>query len=467
MALLDLSLVTSALMKLLEDNINKTIDTAAAVTLTPQSPDAVGTVMKTLSLYMYHLSEEAQYKNLAGVGNDPRNIASAPMGLCLYYILTAHHDTDAPSDSLVQQKLMGYALKTLHDYPLIFDGTQIDGEAILPSALIGSDNPVQIIMRPVSPEDSVGFWSAEDQKTTRLSAYYEVRVILLEPDQPLSVPGPVLSLGTYLYQLGAPHLDSSSSELEFVLPAAAGGETQTLPSSPARACPSAAPHNRLTLLGTNLTLGKSRQLWLRSARWTATNSPAGTSGPIPIDLALAANPSAGWALSVQPDRLVLDVGDTLTFVNELDDETAIPLFPGIYTAFLRSTVDERLVYGELEPFTIDSNEVPLLVVPRITGATLDVPNKRIALTLADFTVDYAEGTNDELDIRLVVDGKSYLRKDFDPMPGDPADNDGLFETTNATTLTFQARFAIDVAGDHPCRVIVEGAESAPYWIEIP
>jgi hypothetical protein len=414
---------------------------------------------------MYHLAEEGHYKNLAGLGNDARNIARAPMGLCLYYILTAHHDTDSPSDALVQQKLMGYALKTLHDYPLIFDGTQIDGEAILPSALLGNDNPVQIIMRPVSPEESYGFWGADDQKSARLSAYYEVRVILLEPEQPASMPAPVLQLGTYLYQLGAPHLEASTSELEFVLPAAAGGETQTLTVSPARACPSGAPHHRLTLRGYNLALGKSRQLWLRSARWTATDSPAGTSGPIPLDLSLAAN--AGWSLGVQPDRLVLELDDALTFVNDQDDETAIPLFPGIYTAFVRVTVEDRLVYGQLEPITIDSNEVPLLVVPRITAATLDVPNQRIALTLANFEVDHGEGSDDELDIRLIVDGRTYERRDFDPLPPDPADNDGRFETTDASTLTFQARFPIDVPGDHPCRVIVDGAESAPYWIEIP
>jgi hypothetical protein len=462
MSLLDLSLVTSALMRLLDKNINKVIDTAAGVTVTPASPDSVGTVMKTLSLYMYHLGEEAQYKNLVGPGNDPRNIARSPMGLCLYYILTAHHDTDVPADALVQQKLMGYALKTLHDYPLLFDGTVIDGTSILGTALVGNDNPVQIVMRPVGPEESVSFWGAEDSKTARLSAYYEVRVILLEPDEPATIPAPVLSLGTYLYQLGTAHLDCTRSQLEFVLPAAAGGDTQTLTSSPARACVVGSPHNRLTVLGTNLTLGKSRQLWLRTARWTAIPSPAGTGGPIPIDLSLAGN--AGWALSVQPDQLILDIDATLAFVNNLGVETSIDVFPGIYTAFLRTTIDERIVYGEVEPFTVDSNEIPLIVIPRITGATVDGPNNRITLTIVDFNVDFGDGTNDALDIRLIVDGQTYLRG-WDLVV--PIVNDGRFETVDPSTLTFQARFNVNLTGDHPCRVVVNGAESAPFWIEIP
>lgn len=465
MALLDISLVTSSLMKLLEKNINTVIDTGAGVTVTPESPDTIGSVTKTLSLYMYHITEEAQYKNLVGPGSDPRNIARTPMGLCLYYVLTVHHDavSDNPSiDTLFQQKLMGYALKTLHDYPLLFDGTKIDGTTILSTGLLGNDNPVQIIMRPVGPEESVNFWGAEDQKTARLSVYYEVRVILLEPEEPANVAGPVLSLGTYLYQLGTAHLDCTRSELEFDLPAAAGGETQTVTVSPARACVVGSPHNRLTIVGTNLTLGKSRQLWLRTARWTAIDSPDGTGGPIPIDLSIA----AGWALSVQPDQLILDIGDTLTFVNDLGVNTPIAVFPGIYTAFLRVTVDERIVYGEIEPFTVDSNEIPLLVIPRIdgTGTSIDGPNNRITLTLVDFTVDFGNGTDDALDIQLIVDGKTYRRQnDLAPL----ADVDGLFKTDSATTLTFQARFDVGVTGDHPCRVVVNGAESAPFWIEIP
>jgi hypothetical protein len=449
MALLDLSQVTTALLKLLEDNIEKVIDTGASVTVTAASPDSVGTVMNTLSLYMYHVGEEAAYKNLLGPGNDARNIARTPMGLCLYYILTVHHDTDNPGpDTLTQQKLMGYALKTLHDYPLLFDGTQIDGQTILPSALVGNDNPVQIIMRPVGPEEAISFWGADDQKATRLSAYYEVRVILLEPDEPVSIPAPVLSLGTYLYQLGAVHLDRTSSELEFDLPETAGGGTQTLEVSPARSCPTDPPHNRLTLHGTNLTLGKSRQLWIRSTRWNRA---------YPIDVSNVENQGFGWALSVQPDRLVLDIGRIL-----MAEIAELHFTPGIYTAFLRVVIDERIVNGELVPFTVDSNEIPLFVISRIDGVTIDEPNNRIELDIVELSV-----TLSLVDVFLIVDGQTYVRQAFDPDPDLPSDNDGLFNTSGSGTLVFQALFDVSVAGSHPCRVIINGVESAPFWIEIP
>ena len=81
-----------------------------------------------LSLYLYHVSEDPYYRNMPGAGNDPPNVAKAPMGLCLYYILTAHHTSDAVDmDPLTQQRLLGLALKTFHDLPVITDNTTIDG----------------------------------------------------------------------------------------------------------------------------------------------------------------------------------------------------------------------------------------------------------------------------------------------------------------------------------------------------
>ena len=55
------------------------------------------------------------------------------MALRLYYILTVHHDTgdDSVFDPLTQQKLMGFALKTFHDFPVITDRTRINGTDVL------------------------------------------------------------------------------------------------------------------------------------------------------------------------------------------------------------------------------------------------------------------------------------------------------------------------------------------------
>lgn len=449
MALIDLSLVTSGLMKLLEDNINKVIDTGANVTVSAEPPDKVGSVTNKLSLYMYHVSEEAHYKNFEGPGGDyGRNIARTPMGLCLYYVLTAHHESSEPEfDPLTQQRLMGYALKTMHDYPLIVDSTTIDDVPILPAGLSGADNPVQVIMRPTAPEDAVAFWGAEDQRTARLSAYYEVRVILLEPDLPTTLVAPVLSLGTYLYQLGTPHLESTSCELPFVLPSTAGGATQIVTATPARvtADPGETPtQNQVIFAGQNLAGGIRRQLWLRS--------PLFIDGPLPVDLDILANTTAGWSLSVSTDRLVLEIADTLTYLVGIV-ETPIKLLPGIYTAFLRVTVQERMVGGSLVPITNDSNEVALAVIPRIANDAVDTMTDYVTLTLANtFDLELPD-----LAIQLFCDGEVYL-------PG-ALTTAGNYDITGTNTLVFHAHFLTDEDGAHAVRLIINGAESAPYWVE--
>jgi len=454
MAIIDLSLVTRSLKKLLEDNINKVLLGGGTVSVTPEPPDKVGSVMNKISLFMYHVSEEDYYKNFEGPGSDGRNIARTPMGLCLFYILTPHHESPTPEDDpLTQQTLLGYALKTLHDHPLVHDGTKIDDETILQGDMYNNNNPMQIILRPVSAEEAISFWGAEDQQTARLSAYYEVRVVLLEPDEPTTVSAPVLSLGTYLYQLGTPHLERSLAALPFVLPSSAGGSTQVVDASPARVAGQAGAdpaRNRLVLDGHNLASGSSRQLWLRSESFTASvGAPL-----LAIDPSLGTNEADGWALTVADDRLTLDIHKSLVYLDEDEVEQTIDLVPGIYTTFVRVTVEERVVNNTVVPVTNDSNEVAFAIIPRIAGASIDGGANKITVTLVD-TFDLSASS---LEVRVYVDGTAYA-----PNPGTA--NTGEYEILNATQLIFHATFDVETEGQHPLRVVVNGAESAPYWIE--
>ncbi|PRP92673.1 DUF4255 domain-containing protein [Enhygromyxa salina] len=454
MALLDLSLVTRSLMKLLELNINeKFFGGEITFTVTPEPPEKVGAVENKVSLFCYHVAEEAFYKNFEGAGSGGRNISRTPMALCLYYILTPHHETVNPEDdALTQQTLMGYALKTMHDYAIIHDNTQIDGQTILQGAMYANDNPLQIIMRPVSPEDSISFWGAEDQQTARLSAYYEVRVVLLEPEETTTLVAPVLSLGTYLYQLGTPHLAQSESALAFTLPSTAGGITQIAEVTPARVSGDVGAdplHNRLELGGHNLAGASPRRLWLRNQALTTA-----VGGPLPIDLSIATNTTNGWALTINDERLELDIYKSLAYLDGGGVEQSVSMLPGIYTAFLRVTTRERIVGGVLVPLTVDSNEVAFTVIPRIAGDAPDGPSNKVTLTLVD-TFDLEL---DGLAVRLYVDGEAYAAVD-------DTDNPGQYEITGPSTLIFHALFDVETDGEHAVRLIVNGAESAPYWIE--
>src|SRR5215510_3886279 len=128
MGLKNLYNVTRTLINLLRENITKNIDTTLdELTVAAIPPEKGENRTNTLSLHLYHVAEDPFYKNALGPGNDAPNVAKAPMALSLFYILTAHHQSNPEFDAETQQKLMGYALKTFHDFPVITSKTRING----------------------------------------------------------------------------------------------------------------------------------------------------------------------------------------------------------------------------------------------------------------------------------------------------------------------------------------------------
>jgi hypothetical protein len=458
MTLLDLSNVTRTMKSLLEQNLARPTMGGLTVNVTPLPPEKVGSAQNTLSLHLYHAAEETYYKNLPGQGNDPPNVAKNPLALSLFYILTAHHEsTDPDLDPFTQQNLMGLAIKTFHDFPVITDSTVVNGSSttVLHPALIGGDNDLQIIMRPISPEDATAFWSTEDQRTTRLSAYYEVRVVMLEPEKPKTMPGIVYALGTFLVNIGSPSIERSRSRVSFPLPPGTGvADPQIIETAPARVSTDAtSPNNRLELLGTNLAIGQSRRLVWRNALWAKQGFAA-------VTLVPGLNPS--WSFLFEGERIVVDIAPDLA----VDATTTLTVFPGLYAAFLRVVKDEEVVLNQLKQIFDSSNEVGFFVVPRLTGHSAPGPDSRIDVDVAPtFDLTHGAGTDEALDIQLIVEGRVYQRG-FIAAPPSPSDNDGHFEVA-ANTVTLQPLFSVAVADEHPLRLVVNGGESQPFWIVIP
>ena len=65
MAMIDMSLVTSTLVRLLDEHVSNSPawNPAIVLNVTPDPPDKL-TGDNTLGLYLYRVTEEAQYKNL-------------------------------------------------------------------------------------------------------------------------------------------------------------------------------------------------------------------------------------------------------------------------------------------------------------------------------------------------------------------------------------------------------------------
>jgi hypothetical protein len=468
MPLFDLSQVTSSLANAIRLNVTQRLDPSLAAQLTVSTlpPERVSGAMNTINLYLYHLAEDPYYRNLPGNLSDTNPTATKPMSLILFYILTTHHEVNSIFDTVTEQRLMGYALKTLHDFARISDDTQINGTPVLHADLRGRDNALEISLRPITPEESVTFWSAEDQATTRLSAYYEVRYALLEPEPPQRLPGIVLSLGTFVVDIASPQLAGSRSQITFTLPAIAGGGSQTIAAAPARVgppIPALPDSNRLTLLGRSLTIGRQRRLYMSSGRWRQRLPNVER---ILVDAGLPANAAAGWSVIEAADRIDVVLGIQLTVATS-GPPIVLPVEPGIYSISVEVVKDSSVVLGQLKEITDISNATSFAVIPRVTAAALvSAAERRIRVTL-DPSVDLTPtgaGSPGPLDILVVANGENYLR--HDPLlPGATFDV-GDFEPFD-DTLEFLARFDPSVAGAYPVRVIVEGAESQPFWIELP
>ena len=467
MAWSNLSQVTSTLINLLTANINR-LAGVATVSVVPTPPDRLADAApQTLSLYLYHVRESIASQNLTGGGADVPDVATVPLGLELFYVLTAHQARDGNYDALAEQELIGYALKTLHDNPSISSATTIPGWAA--PIMVGGDpqnDVLHVEFRKVESEQSFAIWTTGERQFTRLAAYFQVGLVLLQPEPAKSVSNLVYSLGTVVTPTAAPSLAGSRSQMTFELPPSLGGGQRTIPAIPARPASSTTPGavSSLVLVGAGLSSGLARRVVLRSPRW-ARRVPS--LPRIPVDPAL--NMANGWSFDFHADRVEVTIGTTLSYQPEDGGPTAtIPVWPGSYSASIESTVAEQVVAGVLRRRTARSNETTFGIAARITGHAVDAVAQSITLAIDTPFEMWAPPAappadplyDDPLEIELAIDGEVYLRDDSGP----PAA--GHFQV-KAGSIVVGATFGVTTPALHSVRLLVEGVDSHPYWIPIP
>jgi hypothetical protein len=455
----DLSEVTAALTRLIERNIDLVLSPGLGVSVVATPPDQLGaTVLNTISLYLHHVRETAEAQNRPGPGRDVPNIATAPMGLDLFYLLTAHQRTNITFDAIVEQRLMGYALKTLHDYPVVTDNTMILGQQIITGTQRGRDNRLNIELRKLEPDQSFAIWTTGERQFSRLAAYYQVGLVLLEPEPARRIPGIVLSVGAFVTPMGTVTLTGSRSDMSFALPAVGGGGTQTLRAEPARPAVMVAPdaNAQFSILGDNVSTGIRHQLVLRSPRWAQLAPPLDR---LALDPAL--NAPNGWSVTFRPDRIDITVGAQLTFAPPGGGPNqTITMFPGTYAARLDTVRADQIVAGQLRSQSSTSNEIAFAITPRIVTHTLNIPANTIQIDLDPaFPADIVPPLGPELEIQVVIDGEVYARVS----PAPPAAGQ-FFVQPNAVLIA--ATFNLGTPGLHSVRLSIEGADAQPYWIQL-
>lgn len=435
MPLIDLSLVTTTLLRLLRARVDPLwaslfppLPPPPTITYTGVSPANISGD-QALGMFLYYASEDPHFKNLPPAYRDQPPIRFTPMGVTLQYQLIAQaNDLGDPDNAALRaQRLFGLALKTLHDFPSLDRNTNFGG-LIFPAELQGTDNVIRITKRNIPPGEVANFWTAGTQ-AIRLAAYYEVSATLLEPDRPQMLSGRVLRYGVQIFVNGAPRLDASRATVTFHIP----GETsdRTVEVTPG----DAAIGENISFEGSNLN-GDATTLLINRPDWD---------NPQEVGL--------DWGVISGTDFILAQVHPQASTED---------IVPGFYTAAARVTRFRQMPDGSIRAFPQTSNEVPFTVAPEISNPAYNAVAVAVAniVTITGSVFQHADVTPEN--VRVIVGSE--------PVPLEPtlALTAGHFEIVSATQLRVQFPIAGLASGSTlPLRVIVNGAENSPRWVEVP
>lgn len=143
-----------------------------------------------VNLFLYQAQIDAAWRNQDIPGKvKPGETGRPPLPLTLFYLLTAYHDD---KDDVQAQKLLGRAMRILHDHPLL-GSTEIK-DALPLSNLHEQIERVRITLQPLPIDEVSKLWAAF-QTPYRTSVAYQVSVVLIESRRSAKAPLPVLRRG--------------------------------------------------------------------------------------------------------------------------------------------------------------------------------------------------------------------------------------------------------------------------------
>jgi hypothetical protein len=362
------------------------------VTLQPPDVARKGISKAQLNLFLYQVVANAAWRNLDLPGQvRPGETAPPPLALNLHYVITAWGRGENDNDAL-SHRVLAAAMSTLHDRGVL-DGNDIRN-ALPNNDLAGQIERVRVTPLPQSVDELSRLWTAF-QTNYRASAVYEAAVVLIDSQAAMRAPLPVLRRG--------------AQDRGVIATASAAAVLDALDYP---------RHQAAVRLGEDIMLN-GRQLATDHAlaRFSSLRLDA------PIDLAPQPGDAAG--------SLRVHLADTA------DDADAVARWaPGIYTVAL------RVQPPGLPPLL--SNELPLVLAPRITLGSLAAAAGDFALNLT-CTPRIRDGQR----VFLLFGDRLLAPTSL----GNPAD------THQPTALVFQLTGV--AAGRYTVRLRVDGADSIP------
>jgi hypothetical protein len=191
---LAIAAVTATLRNLLQQGLTADLPDASVTTKPLDKARNSNDSGNQINLFLYQAEPSAAWRNL----DMPRQVKPGetghpPLGLNLYYLITAYGQND---DDTFSHRLLGRAMSILHDHPLL-SAPEIKAatETELPeSDLHEQMEGVRITSQPLSFDDMSKLWTGF-QIQYRLSTTYQASVVLIESICPAKTPLPVLTRG--------------------------------------------------------------------------------------------------------------------------------------------------------------------------------------------------------------------------------------------------------------------------------
>lgn len=362
------------------------------VTLQPPDVARKGISKAQLNLFLYQVVANAAWRNLDLPGQvRPGETAPPPLALNLHYVITAWGRGENDNDAL-SHRVLAAAMSTLHDRGVL-DGNDIRN-ALPDNDLAGQIERVRVTPLPQSVDELSRLWTAF-QTNYRASAVYEAAVVLIDSQAAMRAPLPVLRRGP--------------QDRGVIATASAAAVLDALDYP---------RHQAAVRLGEDIVLN-GRQL--------ATDHALARFSSLRLDAPINIAPRPGDAAG----SLRVHLADTA------DDADAVARWaPGIYTVAL------RVQPPGLPPLL--SNELPLVLAPRITLGSLAAAAGDFALNLT-----CAPRIRDGQRVFLLFGDRLLAPASL----GNPAD------THQPTALIFQLTGV--AAGTYTVRLRVDGADSIP------
>lgn len=165
------------------------------VTARPLDKARNGANTNQLNLFLYQTASDAALVNMPMPHQEkPGESGQPPLPLSLYYLVSAYGQND---DDIQGHRLLGQAMSVLHDHPLLGAAEIRDACAadLAESDLHNQIERVRITREPMSLDEMSKLWMTFKSEY-RISAAYQVAVVLIESTRATKTPLPVLTRGS-------------------------------------------------------------------------------------------------------------------------------------------------------------------------------------------------------------------------------------------------------------------------------